>query len=139
MAHSSGEQSVKNVPNTTRRTRSRQRHQETAQHRRAKALPVECIVRGYITGSGWKDYKATGSVCGYKLPRMCWGLGVGFRNRHAQQSGLVRHSAAGVPQVQLSAFQQGGLSGGQVVPVHRQQARIAQQQIECYGLSGGGI
>ena len=36
--------------------------------RKAKPLPVECIVRGYITGSGWKDYKATGSVCGCKLP-----------------------------------------------------------------------
>ena len=36
--------------------------------RKAKPLPVECIVRGYITGSGWKDYKATGSVCGFKLP-----------------------------------------------------------------------
>ena len=36
--------------------------------RKANPLPVECIVRGYITGSGWKDYKATGSVCGYKLP-----------------------------------------------------------------------
>ena len=36
--------------------------------RKAKPLPVECIVRGYITGSGWKDYKGTGSVCGYKLP-----------------------------------------------------------------------
>jgi phosphoribosylaminoimidazole-succinocarboxamide synthase len=31
-------------------------------------LPVECVVRGYITGSGWKDYKATGSVCGIALP-----------------------------------------------------------------------
>jgi phosphoribosylaminoimidazole-succinocarboxamide synthase len=36
--------------------------------RKAIPLPVECIVRGYITGSGWKDYKATGSVCGYQLP-----------------------------------------------------------------------
>ena len=36
--------------------------------KKAKPLPVECIVRGYITGSGWKDYKTTGSVCGYKLP-----------------------------------------------------------------------
>ena len=36
--------------------------------RKAKPLPVECIVRGYITGSGWKDYKATGTLCGYKLP-----------------------------------------------------------------------
>jgi phosphoribosylaminoimidazole-succinocarboxamide synthase len=31
-------------------------------------LPVECVVRGYITGSGWKDYKATGSVSGIRLP-----------------------------------------------------------------------
>ena len=36
--------------------------------RKLTMLPIECIVRGYITGSGWKDYKATGSVCGYKLP-----------------------------------------------------------------------
>ncbi len=36
--------------------------------RKAKPLPVECIIRGYITGSGWKDYKQTGMVCGYKLP-----------------------------------------------------------------------
>jgi phosphoribosylaminoimidazole-succinocarboxamide synthase len=33
-----------------------------------KMLPVECVVRGYITGSGWKDYQATGSVSGIALP-----------------------------------------------------------------------
>src|SRR3954469_6089589 len=31
-------------------------------------LPVECVVRGYITGSGWKDYQATGKVSGVELP-----------------------------------------------------------------------
>jgi len=36
--------------------------------RKAKPLPVECIVRGYITGSGWKDYQKTGMVSGIKLP-----------------------------------------------------------------------
>jgi len=36
--------------------------------RRLLMLPVECIVRGYITGSGWKDYQATGSVSGIPLP-----------------------------------------------------------------------
>ena len=36
--------------------------------KKAKPLPVECIIRGYITGSGWKDYLATGKVCGYTLP-----------------------------------------------------------------------
>ena len=36
--------------------------------RKAQPLPVECIVRGYITGSGWKDYQANGTLCGYALP-----------------------------------------------------------------------
>ena len=35
---------------------------------RAAMFPVECVVRGYLSGSGWKEYKATGSVCGIKLP-----------------------------------------------------------------------
>ena len=37
--------------------------------KRAKPLPVECVVRGYLIGSGWKDYVATGSVCGIPLPK----------------------------------------------------------------------
>ena len=37
--------------------------------RRLEMLPVECVVRGYITGSGWKDYLATGTVSGVELPR----------------------------------------------------------------------
>ncbi len=36
--------------------------------KKAKPLPVECVVRGYLTGSGWKDYLKTGAVCGHKLP-----------------------------------------------------------------------
>jgi phosphoribosylaminoimidazole-succinocarboxamide synthase len=36
--------------------------------RRAQMFPVECVVRGYISGSGWKDYQATGSICGIPLP-----------------------------------------------------------------------
>jgi len=36
--------------------------------RKAEPLPVECIVRGYLAGSGWKDYLETGSVCGHLLP-----------------------------------------------------------------------
>ncbi len=35
---------------------------------RAKMFPVECVVRGYLSGSGWKDYLATGAVCGIALP-----------------------------------------------------------------------
>lgn len=36
--------------------------------RKTQVVPIECIARGYITGSGWKDYQATGSVCGITLP-----------------------------------------------------------------------
>jgi phosphoribosylaminoimidazole-succinocarboxamide synthase len=35
---------------------------------RLEMFPVECVVRGYITGSGWKDYQSTGAVCGIELP-----------------------------------------------------------------------
>jgi phosphoribosylaminoimidazole-succinocarboxamide synthase len=37
--------------------------------RKLKALPVEAVVRGYLIGSGWKDYQATGAVCGISLPQ----------------------------------------------------------------------
>ena len=36
--------------------------------KKAKPLAVECIVRGYVVGSGWKDYQKTGAICGIKLP-----------------------------------------------------------------------
>jgi phosphoribosylaminoimidazole-succinocarboxamide synthase len=36
--------------------------------KRTEVFPVECVVRGYLVGSGWKDYLRTGEVCGHKLP-----------------------------------------------------------------------
>jgi phosphoribosylaminoimidazole-succinocarboxamide synthase len=36
--------------------------------RKTQPLPIECVVRGYVSGSGWKDYKATGKICGIPLP-----------------------------------------------------------------------
>lgn len=35
---------------------------------KTKPLPIECVVRGYVSGSGWKDYRATGNICGIVLP-----------------------------------------------------------------------
>src|SRR5262249_23737002 len=35
---------------------------------RLEMLPLECVVRGYLAGSGWKDYQASGSICGHELP-----------------------------------------------------------------------
>ncbi len=40
----------------------------TTECRRLEMLPIECVVRGYLSGSGWKDYVATGAVCGHELP-----------------------------------------------------------------------
>jgi phosphoribosylaminoimidazole-succinocarboxamide synthase len=50
-----------------------QRHRDQLEGRsmivlKTEPLPVECVVRGYIAGSGWKDYRATGAVCGIPLP-----------------------------------------------------------------------
>lgn len=36
--------------------------------RKAKPFPIECVVRGYLAGSGWNDYRSTGAVCGIRLP-----------------------------------------------------------------------
>jgi phosphoribosylaminoimidazole-succinocarboxamide synthase len=36
--------------------------------KKARVIPVECVVRGYLSGSGWNDYKNTGTICGMKLP-----------------------------------------------------------------------
>ncbi|PCJ58297.1 MAG: phosphoribosylaminoimidazolesuccinocarboxamide synthase [Planctomycetota bacterium] len=36
--------------------------------KKAKVFPIECVARGYIVGSGWKDYQRTGAICGHELP-----------------------------------------------------------------------
>ena len=53
------------VPNHLLALRSDGRSTEC---RRLEMLPLECVVRGYLAGSGWKDYQATGVVCGHELP-----------------------------------------------------------------------
>src|SRR5215470_2216797 len=58
---------VDQMPETVRR------HKEVLARRsmlvrRAEVFPVECVVRGYLVGSGWKDYSRTGAVCGHILP-----------------------------------------------------------------------
>ena len=54
-------------------------------------FPVECVARGYITGSGWKDYQATGAVCGIELPAGPAGVGAAARaDLHAGHEGRRR-------------------------------------------------
>jgi phosphoribosylaminoimidazole-succinocarboxamide synthase len=47
--------------------------------KRLEMYPIECVVRGYLSGSGWKEYQQTGEVCGIELPA---GLGFGDRLPH---------------------------------------------------------
>ena len=42
--------------------------------RRTRPLPIECVARGYLSGSGWKEYQQTGTVCGIKLPARPQGI-----------------------------------------------------------------
>lgn len=58
---------VDEMPDTVRRHADRLRHRSMLV-RRTKVFPVECVVRGYLAGSGWKDYQSTGAVCGHTLP-----------------------------------------------------------------------
>jgi len=37
--------------------------------RKTRVIPIECVVRGYLSGSGWKEYQATGKICGLKIPK----------------------------------------------------------------------
>ncbi len=59
---------VKDVPGLSAEER-KQLDRRIMLCRKTEVLPIECIARGYITGSGWKDYQRTGSVCGIELPQ----------------------------------------------------------------------
>ena len=58
---------VENMPATVRQS-SAELTGRSMLVKRAEVFPVECVVRGYLVGSGWKDYLRTGEVCGHKLP-----------------------------------------------------------------------
>ena len=54
--------------------------------KKLKPLPIEAVVRGYIIGSGWKDYQKTGKVCGIELPK---GLQIGRASCRERVSSVV--------------------------------------------------
>ena len=59
--------------------------------RRLEMLPIECVVRGYLAGSGWKDYRASGEVCGHRLPAGLRRVGAAARaDLHAGDEGARR-------------------------------------------------
>ncbi len=56
------------MPEIIRQGRSADLRGRSMLVKRTKVFPVECVVRGYLEGSGWKEYKATGKICGHALP-----------------------------------------------------------------------
>ena len=60
--------------------------------KRLKPILVEAVARGYLIGSGWKDYQATGSVCGIAARRPAAGQPVARADLHAGRQGGVRHA-----------------------------------------------
>ena len=51
--------------------------------RKTDVVPIECVVRGYLSGSGWKEYRQQGTVCGIRLPA---GLTESARARRSRSS-----------------------------------------------------
>ena len=58
---------IDEMPETVQRHKDSLRGRSMLVHR-TDVFPVECVVRGYLVGSGWKDYRRTGEVCGHRLP-----------------------------------------------------------------------
>jgi len=59
---------IEQLPESVRRDHAANLRGRSMLVRRTEVFPVECVVRGYLAGSGWKDYRRTGEICGHKLP-----------------------------------------------------------------------
>ena len=75
--------------------------------KRTNPLPIECVARGYLSGSGWKDYRATGELCGHRLPA---GLRESDRLPHPIFTPATK--AASGHDVNISEHQAANLVGG---------------------------
>lgn len=103
--------------------------------RKAKPLPVECIVRGYISGSGWKDYQKTGTLCGYALP-------AGLRESDKLETPLFTPSTKaelGQHDQNISPEQAASLLGGDVARKVRETTLAIYKAGRSYAASRGII
>ena len=103
--------------------------------KKLKALPVEAIVRGYIIGSGWKDYQRTGKVCGIELPE---GLRMAYQLVHplftpSTKAGKGEHDA------NISFGEMQGLLGKALAEQVKQVSLKLYQQAAAYALGKGII
>ena len=90
--------------------------------RRADVFPVECVVRGYLVGSGWKDYLRTGEVCGHKLPK------------NLEESAELEH-AIFTPSTKAEASHDENISEAQVADLIGEEttARLRDISLQLYG------
>ena len=91
--------------------------------RKAKPVPVECVARGYLSGSGWKDYLATGAVCGVPLP-----AGLRESDRLPEPIFTPATKAATGHDVNISEAEAGRLVGAELVATLR---RLTLALYEC--------
>ena len=84
--------------------------------RKTHPVPVECVARGYLSGSGWKDYQATGSVCGVPLPK-----GLRESDRLPQPIFTPATKASSGHDINISEAEAGDLIGRDLVTRLREQ------------------
>ena len=116
------------VPNHLLGARSRRPLDASAG--RLEMLPIECVVRGYLAGSGWKDYLATGEVCGHRLPAGLDRVGAAARaDLHARDEGADRPRREHRPGRRGRARRRGALRRGRAADARalplRRRARAA--------------
>ncbi len=92
--------------------------------KKAKPLPIECVVRGYLTGSGWKEYQKTGSVCGMILP-------------HGLRNGSELHEPIFTPSTKAETGHDMNINGDKAKEIVGVEAYnfIKQKSIELYNFA----
>ena len=102
--------------------------------RRTEVFPVECVVRGYLSGSGWKDYKQSGEVCGHRLP-------AGMRESDKLPAPLFTPStkAAHGHDENISEAQMREIVGAEVTVKLRDMALTLYREAEIYARTRGVI
>lgn len=103
--------------------------------RKLKPLPVEAIVRGYLIGSGWKDYQQTGTVCGIKLPE---GLQLADRLPEAIYTPSTK-AEAGAHDENISYEKSVGLMGEEIASKVRDYSLQIYNEAAAYALERGII
>jgi phosphoribosylaminoimidazole-succinocarboxamide synthase len=102
--------------------------------RRTEVFPVECVVRGYLAGSGWKDYQRTGEVCGHRLP-----AGMRESDKLAEPIFTPATKAESGHDENISEKQMSEIVGAEVTGHLRDTALALYREAETYARSRGII